>query len=652
MILPCISAQLLNLIPDPVLMLERMQNVAVMANSQFVKLTAYTQTELAGMPIAKLVEGVDPSEMSSGEERLVNLTRRSKTPIKMKMSCSQADTPGQYLMLCFKTPDTLEESKTHPEILHMFTELTGLLSREDYAGALEETSRMIAKICGAGFSAIYLAESARPFLKRVAAYPSDSLLPLELPASDLSQLNESATWVPGRRLHTELYKSARACGLEYLSSAPIGDHQGDRHSAGGLVGLVVVSDTDREPSNNLLDLLGLASSLITVMYANRIKLDELSNELQSQSELLILRNGQMNHQKEGVIVIAPDLSILEINPAAEWMLEYTPEEVRGQPIQNILIGTKSLLPALHEACGGIPTHNLGDISLHRRSGQSFPAQVRIIPVQAVYKDVIESENHVIGILVFIFDVSERQQIQERTQQLEHRALLGEVIAVFAHEVRNPINNIATGLQLMESRFESGVDPDENGKQIQLVQRMLGDCQRLNNLMESVLQFSRPIEPKLEAFDMLPFLQRFLDRWRPRLARVNVVPYLNAEDHLPLVIGDPRTLEQVFTNLISNAVHAMSNSGGTLAIRLMSNLTIANYPQVEITVSDTGPGIPEEFRERLFEPFVTSSASGTGLGLAITKRIITAHRGSIWLESFPGGTVFHIMLPAETLSGGE
>jgi two-component system, NtrC family, sensor histidine kinase AtoS len=115
------------------------------------------------------------------------------------------------------------------------------------------------------------------------------------------------------------------------------------------------------------------------------------------------------------------------------------------------------------------------------------------------------------------------------------------------------------------------------------------------------------------------------------------------------LGDARSLEQVFTNLISNAVEAMSKNGGTLAIRIAASDLIANRPQVEITVSDSGPGIPEEIRERLFEPFVTTKTRGNGLGLAITKRIVTAHQGTIQVNSFPGGTVFHVYLPAVNLA---
>jgi signal transduction histidine kinase len=244
-----------------------------------------------------------------------------------------------------------------------------------------------------------------------------------------------------------------------------------------------------------------------------------------------------------------------------------------------------------------------------------------------------------AIVVFFSDVSESEQIRIRTQQLEHRAFLGEFTAVFAHEVRNPINNISTGLQLLTTKL-TNEDPNQ-----EIISRMQADCTRLTQLMESVLSFSRPIETKFEPFNIGLLLQRILDRWRPRLSKVNVTALLQVEENLSLVDGDPRSIEQVFTNLISNAVDAMSSDGGTLAVKIIQSLSAASRQQIEVTVSDNGPGIPDEIRERIFEPFVSTKAKGTGLGLAITKRIITAHKGSITVNSFPGGTIFRVVIPA-------
>jgi len=142
-----------------------------------------------------------------------------------------------------------------------------------------------------------------------------------------------------------------------------------------------------------------------------------------------------------------------------------------------------------------------------------------------------------------------------------------------------------------------------------------------------------MEKKAEPVDLSILLPRILDRWRPRFTRAKVQPYFQSLVSSPHILGDPRALEQVFTNLISNAVDAMKDGGGTLAIKIINGKPDQDPPQFEITVSDTGPGIPDELRDHIFKPFISNSPEGTGLGLAITQRIITAHRGAYTLIVF-------------------
>src|SRR3990172_8402583 len=113
----------------------------------------------------------------------------------------------------------------------------------------------------------------------------------------------------------------------------------------------------------------------------------------------------------------------------------------------------------------------------------------------------------------------------------------------------------------------------------------------------------------------------------------------------MVWGNARALEQVFNNLVTNAIQALSDNGGAITIKVHYATTGGGRKYVEIDVVDNGPGIPKEFQERIFLPFFTTKPTGTGLGLAITKHIITAHKGDIQLSSVPGGTVFQVHLPA-------
>jgi signal transduction histidine kinase len=130
-----------------------------------------------------------------------------------------------------------------------------------------------------------------------------------------------------------------------------------------------------------------------------------------------------------------------------------------------------------------------------------------------------------------------------------------------------------------------------------------------------------------------------------MVRANVQPVVQCEPALPPAQGNPRALEQVFTNLFSNAIQAMSaQGGGSLAVKTQAALGAGGRQFIQVDVADNGPGIPKELQERLFQPFFTTRQDGTGLGLAITKRIVTAHKGAIQVTSFPGGTVFHVQIP--------
>jgi signal transduction histidine kinase len=168
---------------------------------------------------------------------------------------------------------------------------------------------------------------------------------------------------------------------------------------------------------------------------------------------------------------------------------------------------------------------------------------------------------------------------------------------------------------------------------------------LAELIKSVLAFSRPTDYEMESVDLPLLLKRLVERLRPRITRLNVRHELSADPDCLPIRGNLRALEQVFSNLITNALQAMGDQGGSLFIRIQP-VRLEGRSYLEVSVADTGPGIPKELQDRVFNPFFTTERGGTGLGLAIAKRIITAHKGIIRLTSFPGGTIFHVQLPQD------
>lgn len=617
---------LFNTIPGASLLYDRQQQAVVLVNSALLQLTAFTAKELIGVQVEHLVPDFPVQTLIPGGEEIVMLNRRMREPVKVNVKVAALDKDATWLALTFQ-PISEGMQYTTPEYAELFQillEMVRITDLADITDSLRRALEVIRQVLGTAYICVYQAESHYPKLNKIVSLEPESIFPENVPSTDLIRLASTTVWMPGKRVLTDIHRAGRIANLKYVASTPLGQD-------GALFGLLVAGDPEFTPEGMLDGLLSFLGHLMSSALQRYILVGNLRAENRYTQELLAIRNCLMENIEQGILVVQPNMLIAELNAAAEAMLGYTDAEAKGQSLENVLVGADGLVRAFDAATQGIPTHNLGNVSLHRRSGQAFPAEVQVIPAM--------KGEQLLGVLVFVTDVSADEQHRVHAQQLENQAVLGEFTQVFAHEVRNPINNISAGLQVLSGRME------EDHFIQDAIARMHNDCARINHLMESVLSYSRSVNSIMKPVNIAELIQRILNRWHPRLARVNVKNYFHVAQDTPHIMGDARSLEQVFTNLISNAVEAMSENGGTLAIRIAASDTITNRPQVEITVSDSGIGIPDEIRERLFEPFVSSKSRGNGLGLAITKRIVTAHQGSIQVNSFPGGTIFHVYLPA-------
>jgi PAS domain S-box-containing protein len=340
--------------------------------------------------------------------------------------------------------------------------------------------------------------------------------------------------------------------------------------------------------------------------------------------------------QDTLITLDNDLNVIKANTAIARALGYQPEEIIGRSVQDVLVGPEDITATLLDALGHQRLAEQSRVPLHRRDGTRLPFHLRVVP---------SSNEESPSLLLILRDQSEQQAIEDRTETLSQRALLGELMAIFAHEVRNPINNISTGVQLVASRL------GEEHPSYKSLQRVQNECNRLDQLMSDVLFFSRPLELKIEPIDLRELMERIIARWIPRLSQAGVSHHTTYTPETRNALADSRTLEQVIVNLVTNALEAMPE-GGTISIALSMSKSIQG-DMVELKIADTGPGIPPDVINRIYDPFFTTKKEGTGLGLAISRRIMTAHKGSLHVESFPdAGTVFTISLPAENPSTGD
>jgi two-component system sensor histidine kinase AtoS len=626
--------QILDGIDDAAFLVELPKKGIVAANSRASNLTAWTRFDLTTMFLEQVVSwgiNADPffnPQNYDHKHFQVSINTRSKKGIQAQGRTIPIH-QNLTLLLLDSAETTEHRHKRGEETNPTFDKIKKLIrasKNSNPATALSKTLEIGSQILGADAMAIYLGNENIPSARRYTVWGKESIFPVEIFASDLNYLLEPTLWTRGQRsIVTLLHQSARTSGLSYLVSCPIGQENAS-------IGVIAAGGYQMPASGDLLNLIKIIGAIVTDVINQNALISNPQKQLKSQDTNLATLVAAKNSIRDGMVLVTQNLTILEINPAAELILGYASNEVKGLDVDSIFVGTDRLIPSLNLALQGVTTPNLGNVQLHRRDGSTFPADIGVVPIQTAEKTI--------SALILLRDESEHEQILVRTQQLEQRALLGEVTAVFAHEVRNPINNISTGLQLMADNLP------EDEEQQELIARLQQDCTRLTDLMESVLTFSRTGGYTFLPVDIGNLINRLITRWTPRMIHLNIQSFINIPQGRHMVNGDRRALEQVFTNLISNAVQAMQETeGGTLAIKVSLYPGSSGRSMLQIDVSDTGPGIAEENRQKIFDPFFTTRQNGTGLGLAITKQIVTAHKGSINLTSFPGGTVFHVNIPA-------
>src|ERR1700722_18676756 len=241
-----------------------------------------------------------------------------------------------------------------------------------------------------------------------------------------------------------------------------------------------------------------------------------------------------------------------------------------------------------------------------------------------------------------------QQAQEEARRSERLAALGQMSAGLAHEIRNPLGVIKGSAEMLQQKLG-----ESNPLAGELAGYISTETNRLSALVTRFLDFARPLHAELTPQDITSVLDRAVHdvavTHKEKGASVRVERQY--QQNLPLVPLDESLSEQAFVNLIQNAYDAMGGGGGTLRV-LAARAKSANNARVDLRIEDTGPGIPDELREQIFNPFVTTKKTGVGLGLSIVSRIIDGHHGSIRLKSGLKGAGFVMFFPLNAEVAGN
>ena len=335
----------------------------------------------------------------------------------------------------------------------------------------------------------------------------------------------------------------------------------------------------------------------------------------------------------GVLVVDGRKKIKSLSPRAEKILGLKASRLINRSIDSLpaplltliqkttsmrkpLMGRKIILPARH---GGRSTLIINTSLAGRRTAKNP------------------------GVVVVLNDISATLTWESNMRRVDRLHSVGTLAASMAHEVKNAFVAVKTFVDLLL----------EKNQQAELAEIVRAEMRKIDSIISQMLKFSLPAKPEFSPIHLqfvlnksLLLIQHLVEEKKIRLTR----SFAAASD---VMEGDPNQLEQVFINLLFNAIDAMSHNGHLHVAMEMVHAGIKggkNGSMLRVTVQDSGAGIAPENLSRMFEPFFTTKSDGTGLGLAIVRRVIQEHGGSVNVESeLNKGTTFTILLPAGNLS---
>ncbi|HYA31350.1 MAG TPA: ATP-binding protein, partial [Thermodesulfovibrionales bacterium] len=341
---------------------------------------------------------------------------------------------------------------------------------------------------------------------------------------------------------------------------------------------------------------------------------------------------------DGIFIIAAEgeelFRIVAANRAASEMHGYTPEEFLTLKMTDLdAFDSRENVQSLSERILGGEWVN-AEVNHRRKDGGVFPVEISA--------GLLELGAHK-NILAFERDITGRKAAEDILQRAEQLKVAGDLAAGLTHELKNSLAGIKVSIEVLLDELQLSEDDRR------VLMNMISEIRRIELLMRDLLNFARPSKPQLAFVNVntvLDTAMTFSLKNTPASSgngAINVVKEL--DEHMPRTMADPMQLQQVFMNLLLNAVEAMSE-GGVLTVKTWYE---PSDDSLQVSISDTGKGIDDESLARIFEPFFTTKPKGTGLGLAITKRLIEQLGGSIRVENLLKGTMFRIGLPVKHIA---
>ena len=250
-----------------------------------------------------------------------------------------------------------------------------------------------------------------------------------------------------------------------------------------------------------------------------------------------------------------------------------------------------------------------------------------------------------SLLVIMLNITKAKELEQMVSIQDKMASLGRIAAGIAHEIRNPLSGINMYLSALEGMLTDPPNPEVAS----VITKMQAASAKTEGVIKRVLDFSRPSAPMLEWVNLNQLVLNALDLSQVSLRKSGISLETELNPDLPLVHVDPGRLEQVFMNLITNAMQALEQQQGSKKVKISSEFTDR---VVIMKVADSGPGVSLESKARIFDPFFTGRKDGSGIGLSLCHRIVSDHGGRISVQtSTMGGAVFVLEIPLNRAWGG-
>ncbi len=356
--------------------------------------------------------------------------------------------------------------------------------------------------------------------------------------------------------------------------------------------------------------------------ANQSKIELMAKEL-DVDQLELLNDSIIKSIGSALFAVDENSKVILLNPAAEALFKIRSPDVLGRRITDILPFLNG--QSLHLTSG------LRDITTVNHNGDEIHLRYSISPL----KVPIGKENG----FIFIFqDITKLKEIEQEMKKVEGLAMVGELAAGIAHEIRNPMASISGSIQMLKEEL------GQNEMHSRLMDIVLREISRLNNLVNDFLLFARPKQTNLKEFDLNQLILEALELFKNSEHWSNKVR-VDIDLEGPLrIISDPEQIKQVLWNLFVNSCEAMPE-GGMLFIDTKKLSGEKGHDLAMIRIRDTGKGFDDDSLKKLFVPFFTTKDKGSGLGLAIVKRIVNGLGGNVEGSNHPkGGAQLTVTLP--------